>query len=370
MPFFGTPGGGTPAPAANQPGEFTKLFGTLGSGGSNSPAPPPPPPEMNNPPRGTTGSFTRMLRLEEQPMAPMEPAFQEERRPAPGNMDYGLTPAAPTPAMQSPNPFAAPIAEPPPPPAGPQDSGVGITRLIQMLDGPSKPAMPRAEEYPAAAPRGPEPGVWTRTFGTLSAAEQPPAQPAAAPPWAPPPMTPPPPAAREPQFPATFNAPPGAPATPSGPSEFTRILDASRMREIAMKGGPGPGSAVPVPAPPPSFAPPPMTMPGMQPPAPPAGLGMMPQPGGFPSPHPPQPPAFPQGFGQQAGAVPSQAGAVPRQPGAYPPLPPMPAAPQIPPVKPPAPPAGKTQQYLLIMGAVIIVLLVAILVTVIFLMKH
>ena len=39
-------------------------------------------------------------------------------------------------------------------------------------------------------------------------------------------------------------------------------------------------------------------------------------------------------------------------------------------MKPAEPGMGKTQQYLLVMGVVIIVLLVAVLVTVIFLMKH
>ena len=46
------------------------------------------------------------------------------------------------------------------------------------------------------------------------------------------------------------------------------------------------------------------------------------------------------------------------------------AAPQAPPVKPTEPGMGKTQQYLLVMGVVIIVLLVALLVTAVFLIKH
>jgi hypothetical protein len=96
----------------------------------------------------------------------------------------------------------------------------------------------------------------------------------------------------------------------------------------------------------------------------------MPQPGGFAPPPPPQVPNYPMNFGPQAGGMPAVGGSMPQAPGMYAPPIPVPPVPQAPPVKAPDPGAGKTQQLLLIMGAVIIVLLVAILVTVIFLMRH
>jgi hypothetical protein len=251
---------------------------------------------------------------------------------------------------------------------------MGITRLIQMLDEPSRAATPHFEPVPVSSPPGPEPGVWTQTFASLAQSNEP-AAPAKTPDWSTPPA--PPAVTGYPAAPiapvaheAAFNKP-VVPSAASGPSEFTRILDASKMRELSMKGGAAANSA-PAATPPQSFAPAPpqVQMPNFQMPmAPPQvpmhGGGGMPQSGGFTPPQAPQAPSYPMNFGPQAGGTPAMGGGMPQVPAVQ--APPIPQAPQA---KLPDAAAGKTQQLLIVMGVVIIVLLVAILVTVIFLMKH
>ncbi|MGA3045455.1 MAG: hypothetical protein ABSD67_02460 [Terracidiphilus sp.] len=359
----------TPAPTENQPGAFTQLFGTFGGAGATSSAPPPEVRSTTAPPPATAGSFTQMLSLEQQ-SAPVQPVYREERRPATASLDYGLPPSTENPAQGSRSPFA--LAPPPPVESTAPSSGVGITRLIQMLDQPSMQSstqpVSRQEPVPVSPPRGAEPGIWTQTFASLAT----PSEPAAPPAY---------PVSREPQYPAFVNPPVSSPSptvpAASGPSEFTRILDASRMRELAMRGGAG--AQNPTPPPPPQSSPPapqfaPQSVPPLMshfpiPPQPAGMLGMggMPQQGGFPP-----PPAYPMQFGAQPGAMPTAPGSMPHQPGMFtpPPPPPLPPVQQAPPVKPPELAAAKTQQLLVIMGVVIIVLLIAILVTVIFLMKH
>jgi hypothetical protein len=377
----------TPPPVGNQPGAFTQLFGTFGGAGATPSA---PSPEIRNPAAPTAasaGSFTQMLSIEQR-SAPVEPVYREESKPSAGGLDYGLPPATPRPEQATRDPFSSPPStQPPPLESTPPGSGMGITRLIQMLDQPSTHPVPRVEPVPVSPPRGAEPGVWTQTFASLATPSGAAAPPARAPDWAPPQSTPAPPAypvSREPQYPASVSAsamnPPAAAPSAAGPSEFTRILDASRMRELAMRGGAG-AESLSAPPPPqnlppaPQFAPPPLPPPPppmphypiQAPPQPPAmqGMGGMPQPGGFP----PPPPTYPTQFGPQSGAMPPHPGGMPHQPGMFA-APPPPPLPQVPPIKPPALAAAKTQQLLVIMGVVIIVLLVAILVTVIFLMKH
>jgi len=325
------------APAANQPGEFTRLFGTFSA--TEASAPPPPAPRVPEPySGGGPGSFTRMLSLE-QNSEPMAPVYREEASPVRTGMDYGLTPASPQaqsgisandPAKDI---FWQPPAETVPVPESTPAAGVGITKLIQMLDAPVRQEarpMPPA----AAPPAGGGPGVWTQTFASLSSAAPPAAAPPAPQSWQPP----------------VAPAMPGPPPSSSGPSEFTRILDASKMREQAMKGGAPSAPAGPPAAPAQGFAPmPPMQMPAFQappmpqvPPMPQAqpmgGMKPMPHPGGF------APPPMPGGF------------AAPQMP-----------APQLPAVQ--APPAGKLQQMVPMLLVVAIVLLVVVLVTVIFLLK-
>lgn len=364
----------TPPPLENKPGAFTQMFGTFGGAGAAPAFPPPQSREPINPPQSNAGSFTQMLSLEQR-SAPLEPVYREEQKPSAGGLDYGLPPAAQPPAEVNRDPFSSPQA--PPVQSTPPGSGVGITRLIQMLDEPSKQPTPRAESFPPPPPRGPEPGVWTQTFASLSTPAEPLAPPAKAPDWAPP-QTPPAssgyPTPREPQYPAFTPQPPpnpsAAPPPSSGPSEYTRILDASRMRELAMRGGAGAESLSTPPAqslpPAPSYAPPPMPSYPV-PPSPPAmqGIGGMPQPGSFP---PPQP-VYPMQYPPQVPQMPSSGG-MPQPPGMYAPAAPMPPVPQPVPAKPVQPGVSKLQQLVPIMLAVIILLLIVLLVTVFFLMKH
>jgi hypothetical protein len=330
-----------PAPAASQAGEFTRLFGTFSAAeASGTPAAPPAARAPEPYTGGGPGSFTRMLSLEQQ-STPDVPVYREEPPAAHSGMDYGLTPGSPQPgqhgASQNLDPFFQPPAQPAPAVESTPASGVGITRLIQMLDAPVRQEAPPMPSAPAPS-QGGGPGVWTQTFASLSSAPPPAAPPASPQSW------------QAPIAPAS-TPPPAAPSA-AGPSEFTRILDASRMREQVMKGGAPPGPAAPAaPAQPfapmpqfqmPPFAPPPMPH-APQPPAM-GGMKPMPQPGGFA----PQP--MPGGF-------------------APPPMPQI-QAPQAPPLKaPPAPAAGKLQQYVPMLLVVAIVLLVVVLVTVIFLLK-
>ena len=364
-------GGATPAPIENKPGTFTQMFGSL-SGTEAGPAAPlqsTPPTEDSS--RGSGGSFTRMLSLEP-PTIPVEPPSYEGNKPAAGSLDYGLTPGGggvERPAKPSGNPFSSqPLSEAPPNPSLPQSSGVGITRLIQMLDEPSKAPVPRREEIPVSPPQqGPGPGVWTQTFASLASPGDPPTPVAKAPDWASPQAGPsgtgfPAPPEVHPAAsvsPPSIGAPAAAPAT-SGPSEFTRILDASRIREMAMRGGQVPAAEIPIAAP----APTPASMPSYPVPVSPPVVGMQ-SGGGVPRPVV-YPPTVPQAPGMY---VPQPQ--VPQAPGMYAPVPPpMPAAPQAPPARPAQTPANKLQQLVPVLLIVVIVLLVALIVTVIFLMKH
>ena len=368
-PFFAAGAGAIPAPAESKPGTFTQLFGAVG-GEASAPAPPASDRAAGDSSRGSPGSFTRMLSLEPQPPA-AEPAFQEERKPLPGSVNYGITPGMPGPAAPVRDPFAPPPVEAKPAESNPPGSGFGITRLIQMLDEPSKPPAVRVEAAPVSPPRGAEPGVWTQTFASLATPSEPAPPPAKAPAWAAPPtpaVAAPP--AREAQFPGGPNEPVVHSAAPSGPSEFTRILDASRMREMAMRGGPGAANLPQAPLPQAPAPLPPPTMPSYPLPAAPPmggmpGMGAMPQPGLYPPPLP-QPPAYPMSYAPHAGAMPAAGGSLPQPPGMYAPAPPpMPAAPQAPPLKPADAGMSKLVPVLLV---VLVVLAVAILLVLLF--KH
>jgi hypothetical protein len=339
------------APSESKPGAFTQMFGAF-SGESSS-----APPEAAGKPQSSPGTFTKMLSIEQQ-TAPA-PAFQEVRAPLPGAVDYGHAHRVESPVPGR-DPFAsAPLPEPPQ--NSPGGSGMGITRLIQMLDEPASSPAPQIEPAPMRTPSAPEPGEWTKTFASLSQSNETPA-PAKASGWTP----------AQPTYSA---APPvvepvqGKPAMAGGASEFTRILDASRIRELSMKGGAA-GSPAPS-ASPQSFTPAAPPMPNFQMPAsPPMQMpGGMPQPPAFAAPQAPPVPGFPMSYGPPAGGMP-QMGGMPQAPGMQMPSMPSPPVSQVPSVMSPNGGAGKTQQLLVIMGVVIIVLLVAILVTVIFLMKH
>lgn len=349
-----------PAPAANKPGTFTQLFGALDS------AAPPSPPEPADRAGGSPGPFTRMMSIEQQsapatlPFA-AAPSYYEERKPAPGGPDYGATPQTARPAEPSRDPFApAPLTEPPlqsAPPSG----GVGITRLIRMLDEPGT-VPPPITAASVAAPHSAEPGIWTQSTASMSEPEQPSSSPAKAQTWTPPP--PPPLVAPASTPPAANNS---APPPPAGPSEFTRILDASRMRELAMKGGQtpvAPGPPAPSPAPQsfalPASAP---SIPSYQPPAS-SPVGATPPYGGYPPPQAPQPPAYPMNYPPAAGGMHAPAVNMPPAPAMYAPAPPPMPAPSAPPAPfPPAQPAGgKLQQMLpmllIVVGVLFLILIV------------
>lgn len=377
--------GVTPVSLENKPGTFTQLFGTLEDAGASPPPATPISRETGGSSYGSAGSFTRMLSLEQQSSA-AEPAFYEERKPLAGSLDYGLTPQTVGPAKASRDPFSQPLPETQPvqsqstPPA----AGVGITRLIQMLDEPSRAPAPRMEDAPVSPPPGTEPGVWTQTFASLSTPSEPVAPTAKMQDW-PPPQAPlggtGSPASREASFSASLNEPavstPQAASGTSGPSEFTRILDASRLRELSMRGSLAAGNPVPPPLPTSASPPTPIPLPNYPVPgAPPAGgmhgLGGMPQPGGFSPPQPPQLSGYPMNYGPHAGAIPAPGGNLPQPPGMYAPAPPLPTAPPVPPVKSAGSGTGmgKLQQYVPLLLVLIIVLLVVLLVTVVFLLKH
>lgn len=344
-----------PRPAEGEPGSFTQLFGGVVSAESRAPAPAPI--ETRDSSGSGPGSFTRMLSIEP-PSARSETGYREEPPPLPGRMDYAQTPgkadanAGGQAGSLSGDPFARELPESlPPMESAPATGSVGITRLLQILDEPAQATAPMTPLPPAAPPAGAGPGLWTQTFEALAKPGAAAAAPPAAPSWTPsapvPPPTPPPVS----QFtPPAAVAPPAA----SGPSEFTRILDASKMREIAMRGGAN--AAESAAAAPRQGAPTAPGMPGFPVSAPSVQVSG-PQVSGFSA----QPPSF--------SAAPPQM-STPQLPGAYmPQMPPAPV-PQPPAVKPPEAPPNKLQAYVPLLLVAIIVLLVVILVVVIFLMKH
>jgi len=376
----------------NAPGAFTKLFETFGGAGAG-PAAPAPAARVPEPPREQSGSFTQMLAMEPQSQAP-KPPLQLEREQSPGKLDYGLAPgtASPTsPAAANRDPFApAPRVDLQPAPSSMQASGVGITRLISMLDQTSQAPGPARNAAPVNPPAAGGPGGLTETFATFGASGEPAPPVTKQPEWAPvqPPRTTPGATgavASRRDYGASLTQPAmNAPTAGAGPSEFTRIMDASKMREQSMREGPAAAGGTPgaassgAAAPPPASASAHMPMPGFQvPPAPSMGgmqgMARMPQPGAYvpQQPHvPAQVPGYPMNYGPQAGAMHAPGAGAPQMPGMYPPAPPqMPAAPQLPPLKPAEPGVGKLQQYVPLLLVVVIVLLVALLVTVIFLMK-
>lgn len=359
--------GGTAAPIESKPGTFTQLFGTLGGAEASPPAPVER--GTGEPTHGGASSFTRMLSLEQQ-SAPAAPPFREENKPPAASLDYGHTPQTAEPAQTNRNPFSSsPLPETQPVQGTPPGGGAGITRLIQMLDQPGSASAPRMEGAPVSAPPGTGPGIWTQTFASLNE----PAAPEAKPPeWTPPPappIAPGPAVVRDAHFsggqyePAVSAS--AAAGITAGPSEFTRILDASRIRELAMKGGPAPQAANP-PPPPQNIAPPaPLNYSVPVPPY----SGGVPHPGVYP-PAQPQMPGYPMNYGPHAGAMPAPGGSLPQAPGMYMPAAPMPVVPPAPQLKPVEPGMGKLQQYVPLLLVVTIVLLVALLVTIIFVMKH
>lgn len=361
--------GGTAAPPESKPGTFTQLFGTLGGTEASQPAPVER--GTGESTHGGAGSFTQMLSLEQQ-SAPAVAPFREETKPSTASLDYGHTPQAAEPAPTSRNPFSSsPLPETQPGQNTPSGGGAGITRLIQMLDQPGSASAPRMENAPVSALPGTGPGVWTQTFASLNEPAAPVSKPTERTPPPAPPPAPGPAVARDAHFSGSQNEPvvsASAAGITAGPSEFTRILDASRIRELAMKGSQASQAANPLP--PPQSSAPPAPLPGPSYPVPvPPYAGGVPHPGVYPPPQP-QMPGYPMNYGPHAGAMPAPGGSLPQPPGMYMQAPQMPAVPPALQPKPVEPGMGKLQQYVPLLLVVTIVLLVALLVTIIFVMKH
>ncbi len=317
--FHAAPSGfGEPAaPSQSSGGAFTQLFSALGSDGSGA-----------APASESKSSFSGGYSASSQPLQ-SEP-YANRGGPAPNDFGYGRSPGGN--ASETPRASQEAFTPPPPPLDAPPAQGgkAGLTQLIRLLDEPvaqqPKPYVPPTQTLASS-----DPGSLTSQFSGMGVQSA--AAPQAAPPVAP-----------------QYTPPPSA-----GPSEYSKIIDASRFREQAMRGGAAagaPGAAAPPPQapPPPPPAMPNYAMPGMPP--------------------PPQMPHYgapPMQFGGGGAAAP------PPPQFAYPQPPPMPVvAPPPPPPVPAAtaPAAGKMQQFVPLLLILIIFLLLGVLVTVIFLLKH
>ncbi len=314
-----------PATQGSEPMSLTQMFQLAGKEKSQPPSQAPPP--------ASTGadevSFTRLLARAPQ-QQPMLAERLEDRRPA-ERLNYGAVPEAMD-EILSRSGAADSFAPPAPAPATSPAEGIGITRLIRMLDESPAPAQTPSPQSsvggPLAAPAWGGPVV-------------PPAQPAQ----------------------------PAPSASVSGPSEFTRILSASKMREMEMNRSPAAAAAQPPPVAAPPTAPPPAlgSAAGMA-----GGMGA----GSYaPS---VQVQAGPASFSAGSGGAQGYIGMPPMQSAPasmHPPMMPAMPAPAVP-QPPPAPKApaaagmGKMQQYIPLLLVMIIFLLVAVLVTVIFLVKR
>jgi hypothetical protein len=356
-------------PETNSPGSFTQLFQAVGSSATEPPpAAPrsfnPPPTPANTHPTPPGGSFTELFRAIDPGTNPQPPAPIAQRPPStmatvPANNPEpppassftqifraieGTPPSSagenpPQTWGQAPQSQNAPIVPPPyapPVSEAPRSEGSNLTQLLRNLDqsGSVEPLPP---------PPARKPDAFTSLYGErqspINQVER---------------MQSASPATNVVQPPRTdFAAVPGRTAPPepaAGASDFTRIIQASSLREQALRQG---EQSIEAPKPAASAAPA-APMPS-QPPIP-----------GFPGAAPPQFPhpsvLPPLNFGQ-GGAMP------PAQPFRAPNLAPpqwMPPAPQPP---APAPPA-KAQPLLPLILIGIIFLLIVVLVAVIFLMKR
>ena len=325
--------GSTPPVESSLPQpSLTQMFGALtggsGSGGSGSSAP-----QQSTPPPDPS-SFTQILAkvgsAGPSAPAPWEPrkeagsSFTLQPEPGPNTANFGAAPASLA---------SGPSSDP--------GMNVSVTRLLSRLDSPS--SAPPISAPPPPAPSTGSAGSWTQTFETLAS----PSVPAPASPGG------------YVQAPASSSAAtravsmqpgatpaPVAPPESSGPSEVTRIINASRLREDALRGG---GAQAPQPAA--ASAPLPAAAPGM--PAIP-GVAL-----------PPAPQFSPQSLMHPGGAGAASGMNMPHMQA-----PAMNLKPPAAPAPAQAAPTGKLQQMIPLLLVVIIFLLVALLVTVIFLMKH
>ena len=344
------------APAAGSPGTFTQMFRALDSAGS-APVQAAPVARMEPPaaasPRRDEGSFTQMLSAQRPQDAPGFGAPREPQRAAPS---VGAWEPAP---VQANAPGWGGFGESMPRELErrPEPVGGGLTQLLRTLDGPSSTPAARRDEAPVMAPPAGGPGMFTQTYQRLEERPQP------APPA---PVLPPPGVAPQSYVSGAtgFNQP-AMPAAPppvagGGQSEFTRILDASRMREMGLRGGAAPvAPAQAAPVAPPVMAPmPPMQMPQMQPPMMPQAPMMQPPMQQPMMPHAGYPGGMPPGYGAPPMAPPQMA------------APQMPVAPQMQPPQVAAPAASGMQKHLPMILIGVIFLLVVVVIALVFVMKH
>ncbi len=151
------------------------------------------------------------------------------------------------------------------PPSDP-NLGVGVTTLLRKLDSPSSQPPISAPVPPSAPSAGSQGGSWTSTFDSPSSSSSFPEPQSATGGYAPVQS-----AGSEATRAMSMQPAASAPSMPtsSGPSEVTRILNASKLREAALRQGPQQGAAPGAPGAPPSAPAPGMpAIPGIKLPAP------------------------------------------------------------------------------------------------------
>jgi hypothetical protein len=271
---------------------------------------------------GSEPSFTQVMAMSDPP----RPAAA--RQPETGNPFAGFDRASQRPP--DPSPSAPPIGSERPPQKNLLAGGEGMTQMLRRLEVPPAPAAYPPTQFtqayvdPPSKPATPGPNTsFSGLYKSLGGDAEPRSgQPA----------TPPAPAARN----SSFFEPAPTPAMPQNPpqparGEVTTILEMSKLREMQRQG---------------------------------ASAAAAPQ--GGPSTMPPWAPQMPA-----APAMPQPAPALPQPPQFAPPQYTPPAVN----VQPPAPaaptaPKGGMQQYIPLFLIAIIFLLVVILITVVFLLKH
>ncbi len=354
-----TPVGAEDAPG--RPGSFTQIFQTFGETAPEQPKqvvrPTVDKTSEAEPGRGH-GSFTQMFQTLERPAEASTKS--EEQKPGSFTQLFstvaGLPPEpVPAPANVYERPFTAGVpdsAEPYQdhrpafspmesasmgrPPVGNTPAQGGITQLLQRLDQPSQapqPFVPSAYPLPAAKATAPQPGSFTGVYEGLGMPVTPPATP----------------------IPSAAVPIPSA----TGPSEFTRIQNASALREGTLRDGASAEGAASAGAAETSAA-------GSGRVALPGGLQAMPH-ASFSAQTLPQ--ASVSGLGGAHGAVSAAGGGQASLSG--PSVPHVPAMPQmkLPQASKAATPAAGVQKYLPLLLILVIFLLLAVLVAVVFFIK-
>jgi hypothetical protein len=312
-------------------GEFTQAFRNL-SAKSSGAAPSTAPPAQKSDP-SAPGEFTRLFQSAQTPaetpppraMAPPAAPLRDSPDSLTQLFSRSSAPAGPASAPAGAPESDAPFSLTPLQSEGTPQSRGGFTQLLRALEkepvADPKPADVAPPLSSSAPPSGPA-GGFTQLLETLSAQ-------GSRAPEAPPPMGPPP---AQPMTPTPVS-------TSSGPGEYTRVISASAVRESY---GTAPAAANPQPA---------AASPGAMPP-------VMPQ-------IPLRPPAIPAAVPHAAAPAPQMHAGMPAMPAfSFPPAPAPPAA------APPAAPAGGLQKYLPLILLVNVFLLLAIILILIFVLRH